>query len=126
VKDTVHRQGNRSKEWLILMIIAVLGGVDNLIYVDHVATKKVLLSVIIGGMISGTFVGLIGLKVFGLVSLSLTSITIFTDVSAPMYLMYSIISSMVSFASLFIFVLHVLHDEKNHNKSAIKRRKIRT
>jgi len=40
VEDTAHRQGNRREEGLILMIVDALGGVDNLIYVDYVATKN--------------------------------------------------------------------------------------
>jgi len=77
-------------------------------------------------MIGGTFGGLSGLKAFVHISLRLASITIFTDVSTPMSLMYSIISLAVSFASLFVFVLYILPDEKNHGKSAKTRGKIRT
>jgi PTS system beta-glucosides-specific IIC component len=92
-------------------ISALMGITEPALYGVTLQRKKVLLSVVLGGVVSGAFVGFVALKAFVLVGPGLPSITMFTNVADQMNLIYAFVGLVLAFMSSFFIVLLIWQDE---------------
>lgn len=86
-------------------ISALCGITEPAIYGVTLLNKPVLYSVMIGGAIGGSIIGLFSIEAFALVGPGLASISMFTSPVDPMNLIYALIAVPISFFAAFIAVL---------------------
>jgi len=100
-------------------ISALCGITEPAIYGITLLYKPVLYSVMLGGAIGGTFIGITAIEAFALVGPGLPSITMFTSPSEPMNLIFALIAVPVSFFAAFFSVL-IFWKEKKTNQQQKK------
>lgn len=83
-------------------ISALFGITEPAIYGVTLLHKPVLYSVMIGGAIGGSVIGLFAIEAFALVGPGLASISMFTSPEDPMNLIYALISVPVAFFASFV------------------------
>jgi beta-glucoside PTS system EIICBA component len=98
-------------------ISALFGITEPAIYGVTLLHKPVLYSVMIGGAIGGSIIGLFAIEAFALVGPGLASITLFTSPVDPMNLVYALIAVPICFFASFIPVLILWRgDNETENK----------
>ncbi|MFC6200552.1 PTS beta-glucoside transporter subunit IIBCA [Lactiplantibacillus nangangensis] len=83
-------------------ISAMFGITEPALYGVTIQHKRVLISVIIGSVIGGAYVGLVGLAGFVAVGPGLASLPMFVDKSNPANLIHALIGFVISFGVAFI------------------------
>lgn len=86
-------------------ISALMGITEPALYGVTLLNRKVLYSVIIGGAITGGFVGLVGLKAFVIAGPGLANLTMFIDPNNKNNFIYGIIGFIIALLSSFIITL---------------------
>ena len=92
-------------------ISAFFGITEPAIYGVTLIRKRVLYSVMIGGVVGGAFIGLCAIEAFALVGPGIASITMFTSPDNSMNLIYALIAIPVSFFTAFGAVLLLWHED---------------
>ncbi|SHO55408.1 beta-glucoside-specific PTS transporter subunit IIABC [Vibrio quintilis] len=101
-------------------ISALFGITEPAIYGITLLHKPVLYSVMIGGAIGGSIIGLFAIEAFALVGPGLASISMFTSPDDPMNLIYALIAVPVSFFASFIPVLILWRGDNETENTPIK------
>lgn len=86
-------------------ISAFMGITEPALYGITLQNKKVLTSVMLGGLITGGFIGLIGLKAFAVVGPGFPSMSMFIDPNNSMNILWAIVGFGLALISSFVFVL---------------------
>lgn len=95
-------------------ISALFGITEPALYGVTILHKRVLYSVIISSLISGSFIGIMAVEAFALVGPGLASITMFANPDNPMNLTWAIVTLLLSLTISFFAVLILWKDEVKH------------
>lgn len=95
-------------------ISALFGITEPALYGVTILHKRVLYSVILSSLISGSFIGIMAVEAFALVGPGLASITMFADPNNTMNLTWAIITLVLSLSISFVSVLFLWKDEVKH------------
>lgn len=101
-------------------ISALFGITEPALYGVTILHKRVLYSVIISSLISGSFIGIMAVEAFALVGPGLASITMFANPDNPMNLTWAIVTLLISLTISFFSVLILWKDEVKHVEEADK------
>lgn len=95
-------------------ISALFGITEPALYGVTILHKRVLYSVIISSLISGSFIGIMAVEAFALVGPGLASITMFANPDNPRNLTWAIVTLLLSLTISFFAVLILWKDEVKH------------
>lgn len=100
-------------------ISAFMGITEPALYGVTLQNKKVLISVMLSGLLTGGFLGLIGLKAFAVVGPGFPSMSMFIDVTNSMNIVWAIVGFALALLASFIFVLIFWKEEKKEDNKAV-------
>ncbi|MCO7254301.1 glucose PTS transporter subunit IIA [Dickeya oryzae] len=100
-------------------ISALFGITEPALYGITLLNKPVLLSVILGAMLGGGFMGLMMVSAYAIVAPSLASISIFASPDSPTNLLYAFIGAAISFGVAFISTLFFWREKQPHATALI-------
>lgn len=92
-------------------ISALFGITEPALYGITLQHPKVLVSVVIGSLVGGLFIGIMAVEAFALVGPGLASITMFADVDNSMNLVWALVTFFISFIVAFAAVLIFYKEE---------------
>ncbi|AVK63954.1 PTS beta-glucoside transporter subunit EIIBCA [Lactobacillus sp. CBA3606] len=92
-------------------ISALFGITEPALYGVTLQHKRALISVIIGGVVGGTYIGIAGLSAFTLVGPGLASLPMYVDKTNPANLMHALIGFGISFVVSFVAGLCLWQNE---------------
>lgn len=95
-------------------ISALFGITEPALYGVTILHKRVLYSVILGGLISGSFIGIMAVEAFALVGPGLASITMFANPDNAMNIVWAAVGAVISIIVSFVSVLVLWKDEVKH------------
>lgn len=95
-------------------ISALFGITEPALYGVTILHKRVLYSVILGGLISGSFIGIMAVEAFALVGPGLASITMFANPNNAMNIVWAAVGAAISIIVSFVSVLILWKDEVKH------------
>ena len=102
-------------------ISAFFGITEPALYGVTLQHKRALISVIVGGVIGGTYIGIAGLNAFTLVGPGFASLPLFVDKSAPANLIHALIGFVISFVVSFVAGLLLWKNEAETNTDDVKK-----
>ena len=92
-------------------ISALMGITEPALYGVTLQNKRVMAGVVASGAISGTVIGLLGIKAFALVGPGLASMTMYTDPSNNNNLLFAIACFVLALVASFVLTLFLWKDE---------------
>lgn len=102
-------------------ISAFFGITEPALYGVTLQHKRALISVIVGGVIGGTYIGIAGLNAFTLVGPGFASLPMFVDKSDPANLIHALIGFVISFVVSFVAGLLLWKNEAETNTDDVKK-----
>lgn len=102
-------------------ISAFFGITEPALYGVTLQHKRALISVIVGGVIGGTYIGIAGLNAFTLVGPGFASLPMFVDKGDPANLVHALIGFVISFVVSFVAGLLLWKNEAETNTDDVKK-----
>ncbi|WP_208560001.1 beta-glucoside-specific PTS transporter subunit IIABC [Marinilactibacillus kalidii] len=100
-------------------ISAFFGITEPALYGVTILHKRVLYSVVLSSLISGSFIGIMTVEAFALVGPGLASISMFANADDPMNLVWALVTAGLSLGISFVAVLILWKDEVKHVEEAV-------